>query len=60
MVVGDQQGFVVEYGPFVGFVHAATATAPHAGVGAGIEEIVLVEVIQALHFGFLELEVHVG
>ena len=60
MVIGDQESFVMEYCPFVRFVHAAATTAPHAGVGAGVEEIVLVEVTQALNFGLLELEVHVG
>ena len=44
VVVGDQKGFVVENSPFIRFVHAAAATAPHAVVGAGVEKIVFVEV----------------
>lgn len=60
MFIGNHDLFVMESGSLIGFVYAATTAVAHAGVIACVEQVVLIEVVQTVNFGLLELEVDVG
>ena len=59
-IVGDKKLFVVENSSLVWFIDATATAASHASVATCIEKVVLVEIVEALNFGFFKLEVDVG